>query len=106
MQHGGHSARKTCPTRKRAARCDGQAASSIASATAIGAMRTIARRARGATWITGVLSATECHNDRPSAMPSGTPNTKQVAIDLMRDVPTEAVEKIMRGNARRMLSMD
>ncbi len=34
------------------------------------------------------------------------PDTKQVATELMRNVPTDAVEKIMRGNARRMLSMD
>jgi predicted TIM-barrel fold metal-dependent hydrolase len=33
------------------------------------------------------------------------PDTKAVATELMRDVPTDAVEKIMRGNARRMLSL-
>ena len=34
------------------------------------------------------------------------PDTKQVATDLMRNVPTDVVEKIMRGNARRMLGLD
>jgi predicted TIM-barrel fold metal-dependent hydrolase len=34
------------------------------------------------------------------------PATKAIATELMRSVPTDAVEKIMRGNARRMLSMD
>ena len=33
------------------------------------------------------------------------PHTKAVATELMRKVPTEAVEKIMRGNARRMLGI-
>ncbi len=34
------------------------------------------------------------------------PNTKEVATEMMRSVPTDAVEKIMRGNARRMISLD
>ena len=34
------------------------------------------------------------------------PHTKEVATELMRTVPTDAVEKIMRGNARRMLGLD
>jgi predicted TIM-barrel fold metal-dependent hydrolase len=34
------------------------------------------------------------------------PNTKEVATKLMEGVAPEVVEKIMRGNARRMLSMD
>jgi len=34
------------------------------------------------------------------------PDTKAVATKLMDGVPTDVVEKIMRGNARRMLSMD
>jgi predicted TIM-barrel fold metal-dependent hydrolase len=33
------------------------------------------------------------------------PDTKAVATELMRSVPTDAVEKIMRGNARRMLGL-
>src|SRR5690606_17103256 len=33
------------------------------------------------------------------------PHTKEVATELMRTVPTDAVEKIMRGNARRMLGL-
>ena len=34
------------------------------------------------------------------------PDTKQVATELMAGVPADVVEKIMRGNARRMLSLD
>ena len=34
------------------------------------------------------------------------PDTKEVATELMRGVPSDVVEKIMRGNARRMLSID
>ena len=34
------------------------------------------------------------------------PDTKQVATELMAGVPGDAVEKIMRGNAIRMLSLD
>ncbi len=34
------------------------------------------------------------------------PDTKEVATKLMEGVAPEVVEKIMRGNARRMLSMD
>ena len=30
----------------------------------------------------------------------------QVATELMAGVPSDVVEKIMRGNARRMLSLD
>jgi len=33
------------------------------------------------------------------------PNTKAVAIELMEGVPDDVVEKIMRGNARRMLGI-
>jgi len=33
------------------------------------------------------------------------PDTKQVATELMAGVPSDVVEKIMRGNARRMLSI-
>ena len=34
------------------------------------------------------------------------PDTKEVATELMEGVPPDVVEKIMRGNASRMLSMD
>jgi predicted TIM-barrel fold metal-dependent hydrolase len=34
------------------------------------------------------------------------PNTKEVATELMRGLPADVVEKIMRGNARRMLGLD
>ena len=34
------------------------------------------------------------------------PNTKEVATKLMTGVPHDVVEKIMRGNARRMLGLD
>jgi predicted TIM-barrel fold metal-dependent hydrolase len=34
------------------------------------------------------------------------PDTKQVATELMQGVPDDAVRKIMRGNAIRMLSLD
>jgi predicted TIM-barrel fold metal-dependent hydrolase len=34
------------------------------------------------------------------------PNTKAVAIELMKGVAPDVVEKIMRGNARRMLGLD
>ena len=34
------------------------------------------------------------------------PNTKEVATELMEGVAPDVVEKIMRGNARRMLDMD
>jgi predicted TIM-barrel fold metal-dependent hydrolase len=33
------------------------------------------------------------------------PNTKALATEMMRGVPTHVVEKIMRGNARRMLGL-
>ena len=33
------------------------------------------------------------------------PHTKEVATQLMEGVPTDVVEKIMRGNARRMLGL-
>ena len=34
------------------------------------------------------------------------PNTKEVATELMRGVAPDVVDKIMRGNARRMLGLD
>jgi predicted TIM-barrel fold metal-dependent hydrolase len=34
------------------------------------------------------------------------PNTKEVATKLMEGVAPDVVEKIMRGNARRMLGLD